>query len=326
MSKELTVSIAMCTCNGEAYLAEQLQSIAAQSRLPDELVICDDASTDNTSDIATRFTHSAPFPVRWSVNPQRLGPAQNFAEAIKRCVSDIIVLADQDDLWRPDKLNRLYEKFASDDSVGLVFSDMRLIDGSSQPVGRTQWQALGFGPRQRRMFLQGKGFNCLLRHNVVNGAAMAFRAPLREAVLPISDGWVHDEWIALIISAVSSVALIDDTLQDYRIHTDQQVGPAVRGIRNQLAYAKKHMDEAYFIGMLDRSRAARDRIKSLGDQVIRADAPGLLDQRIDHFQNRVNMRSPRTFRLPMILRELLSGRYHRFGYSWKGAAQDLLLR
>jgi glycosyltransferase involved in cell wall biosynthesis len=316
----------MATFNGRRYLAEQLQSIAAQTRPPDELVICDDGSTDDTPDIVSRFAESSPFPVRRPVNEIRLGPARNFARAIGLCGGDIIALADQDDRWRPEKLDRFHEAFVSDGSVGLIFSDLRMIDEKARPTGGTQWQALGFGPRPRRMLSRGKGFDLLLRYNPVSGAAMAFRASLRGAVLPIPDGWMHDEWIALIASAVSRIAAIDDTLQDYRVHRDQQVGPGVRGIRGQLAYARKHMDEAYFTRMLGRTHAARDRITSLSDQLVRPDAPDLLARRIDHYQNRVNMRRPGHFRLPMIFREWLLGRYRRFGYGWKSAAQDLLLR
>ncbi len=319
-------SVAMTTYNGERWLDDQLQSIAKQTHPPDELIICDDGSTDATEKIISRFTQTSPFPVRFSINDQRLGPAQNFARAINLCHSDLIALADQDDHWHPDKLHRLHDKFASNQSISLVFSDLQLIDESSNPTGSTQWQSLGFTPRQRHAFSQGKAFDLLLRYNVVNGAALAFRSSLRDAVTPIPEAWMHDEWIALIISAIGQVALIDDTLQDYRVHTDQTVGPAARGFRTQLAYAREHMNEAYFIEMLNRTRAARDRIKSLPDQSARPDALDLLNQRIDHFQTRVNMRRPRTFRLPLILRELYQGRYHRFGYGWKGAAQDLFLR
>lgn len=324
----MKISVAMATFNGGRWIAAQLQSIAAQTLPPDELVICDDGSTDDTPDAVSRFADSSPFPVRWSINDHCLGPAQNFARAIGLCHGDIIVLADQDDRWRPGKIDRLHAVFASDDTVGLVFSDLRLIDEDSRPTGGTQWQTLGFSPRHRRLFSRGRAFDLLLRYNVVTGAGMALRSSLRDAVLPIPDGWVHDEWIALIASAVSHVAPIDDPLQDYRVHRDQQVGPGVRGIAGQLAYARKHMDQDYFTGMLDRTRAAQDRVTSLSEQhpLTRPDAPGLLAQRIDHYHNRANMRRPGNPRLPTILRELLLGRYRRFGYGWKSAAQDLLLR
>ena len=72
------VSVALCTCNGGRFLAEQLQSIASQTRLPQELVICDDASTDDTVSMIQGFSRTAPFPVKLFQNAERLGPAKNF--------------------------------------------------------------------------------------------------------------------------------------------------------------------------------------------------------------------------------------------------------
>ncbi|SDY91484.1 glycosyltransferase [Nitrosomonas sp. Nm58] len=96
-----TISIAMCTYNSEAHLQEQLDSVANQTRLPDELVICDDCSTDRTEDIVRAFVNIAPFKVNFSVNEKRLGSTANFEKAICMCQGDIIALADHDDICYP---------------------------------------------------------------------------------------------------------------------------------------------------------------------------------------------------------------------------------
>ena len=84
------VSVAMATYNGEAYLLEQLESVASQTRPPDQLVICDDASSDRTVDIVERFANSAPFTVDIHRNVRNLGYSQNFGRAISLCDGDII--------------------------------------------------------------------------------------------------------------------------------------------------------------------------------------------------------------------------------------------
>ncbi|MCA1556539.1 MAG: glycosyltransferase, partial [Acidobacteria bacterium] len=91
-SKHKTVkfSIALCTYNGARYLPAQLDSIAAQTLLPDELVICDDCSTDETRDVITSFAARAPFAVRLYVNEVNLGSTKNFEQAISLCTGDII--------------------------------------------------------------------------------------------------------------------------------------------------------------------------------------------------------------------------------------------
>src|SRR5688572_3171861 len=98
------LSVALCSYNGARFIHDQLSSIARQSRLPDELVICDDRSSDNTIAIIEKFAVDAPFPVRSHVNPTNLGSTKNFELAISRCCGDFIALSDQDDIWHQDKL------------------------------------------------------------------------------------------------------------------------------------------------------------------------------------------------------------------------------
>lgn len=93
----LRISVALCTHNGSAYLTEQLASIAAQTRLPDELVVCDDRSSDDTPRLLADFAARAPFPVQVVVNSENLGSTAKFAKAISLCQGDFIALSDQAD-------------------------------------------------------------------------------------------------------------------------------------------------------------------------------------------------------------------------------------
>src|SRR4051812_16300560 len=98
------ISIALATYNGEKYLSAQLESLALQTRLPAELVVCDDCSTDRTIDIIDEFIARAPFPVRVARNESRLGFVNNFMRAAQGCRADLIAFCDQDDIWEPNKL------------------------------------------------------------------------------------------------------------------------------------------------------------------------------------------------------------------------------
>ena len=84
------VSIALGTYNGAKFLPEQLESISAQAALPEELVVSDDCSTDETVAIIREFARRAPFPVKLNVNQKNLGSTGNFAEAIALCTGDAI--------------------------------------------------------------------------------------------------------------------------------------------------------------------------------------------------------------------------------------------
>ena len=73
-----SISVAICTYNGARYVREQLESIANQTQLPDEVVICDDVSEDDTLNILNDFASQGRFAVRIVANSERLGPARNF--------------------------------------------------------------------------------------------------------------------------------------------------------------------------------------------------------------------------------------------------------
>jgi glycosyltransferase involved in cell wall biosynthesis len=105
------LSVALCTYNGTQYLQEQLDSIAAQTKLPDELVICDDRSSDNTVEIIKLFSSKVSFPVHLHINEINLRTIKNFEKAISLCTGDIIVLSDQDDVWKPCKTERILRCF-----------------------------------------------------------------------------------------------------------------------------------------------------------------------------------------------------------------------
>src|SRR5690349_1470817 len=98
------ISVVMATYQGETYLREMLESLAAQTRRPDELVVRDDASDDRTVAIVRDFAARAPFSVQVLADGTRLGYAQNFVAATAASSGDLVLFADQDDVWHADKL------------------------------------------------------------------------------------------------------------------------------------------------------------------------------------------------------------------------------
>src|SRR4051812_33917826 len=206
MKRAPTISVALCTFNGAEYLPAQLASIAAQSRLPDELVVHDDASSDGTPALVEAFVAQAPFPVRLHRHAERLGSIRNFDSAIAACAGDLIALSDQDDVWRPDKLRAIARRFDADAGVGLVFSDADLVDAALRPIGRRLWESIGFDRQRQHLWRQRGALTALVPGRIVTGATMAFRATFRPLVLPTPDGiapMIHDGWIALAIAAVA---------------------------------------------------------------------------------------------------------------------------
>ena len=199
------VSIAMTTYNGARYLAEQLDSFAAQTRLPDELVVGDDGSTDATSAILADFAARAPFPVRVTVNAAQLGPSRNFAEAILRCQGDVILLSDQDDRWEPTKLAAMADHLAAHPTCWLASHDAALMDRDGRPSGLTmggQIAAAGGDPAR----------------DLVAGCCMAIDARLARLYGPPPSTRAHDAWLAALADLLELRGWIEQPLIAYRRH------------------------------------------------------------------------------------------------------------
>lgn len=221
---ELSISVAMCTYNGAAYLPEQLESIARQSRLPNEMVICDDGSSDSTPELLADFAANAPFTVRVYRNQTNLGSTKNFEQAISLCTGDLIALSDQDDIWMPNKLALQSKRFEQDPDLGGLFTDARLIDHDSHCTGDFLWSTLSFTAREQEAFKTGSGASILLHRSVVTGATLMIRSNTRKLFMPISNKWVHDGWIAWMLSVCSKLHPLADPLISYRLHANQQCG------------------------------------------------------------------------------------------------------
>jgi hypothetical protein len=308
------ISVALATFNGERFLGEQLRTIATQTRPPDELVACDDASTDHTVTVLERFAESAAFPVRIHRHPVRLGSVKNFESAISACAGDVIALADQDDVWHPEKLAAVESEIAHAD---LVFSDGKRIDPAGLPLPETLWSRFRFRESERGLVARGGAFDVLAAHNVVTGATMAFRSRWREAILPVPDHpkMHHDRWIALMVAALGTVRAIERPLIDYREHEGQQLGTGTGA--GWIESARATSPEAYASWAAE-LRLALERLEKLH-------APeavmGRLRDRIAHLEARGSMPASRLSRIPIVAREM--GRYFRYSNHVWSAAKDL---
>jgi glycosyltransferase involved in cell wall biosynthesis len=322
----LSISIALCTFNGAEFLPEQLQSLAAQSKKPHELVVFDDGSSDQTLTILNHFKASTPgFDIRIEQNPMRLGPAQNFQLAVAACKGSIIALCDQDDIWEPEKLDLIADEFAKTPNLGLVFTDAEICDESCRPMGYRLWQSVGFTPAMRRRLARGHAFDVVLRQNVVTGATMAFAASLRDLVLPVDKLWIHDGWIALLASAVAPIAAIHRPLVRYRQHANQSIGALRRSLYQQYLNAKK-LDAQWFAEHAGQYEAALHRLEEKGGPFHPSPRTlQLLQEKIFHWKRRTAIRGRSIARLLPSLTEFLTLRYGRFSLGWKSFAQDLFL-
>jgi glycosyltransferase involved in cell wall biosynthesis len=318
----MKISVALCTYNGERFLRQQLESITQQTQTPDELVVCDDGSTDSTPAIIQQFATDASFPVKLNPNPTRLGVTKNFERAIGLCSGDMIVLADQDDVWQPEKLARLHRTLNTIPQVGAAFSNANLIDGAGQPLGTTLWRSIRFTPREQRAVNSGDALPVLLKHRVVTGAALAFRADLRDRILPIPEIWVHDAWIAFIAALFTDLCAIPDPLILYRQHERNVIGAAAT-MGAQIEESLGRGRDSY-VRNAQQYTELKARIEGWQDIPDQAHVLHLLDEKIAHIRARAYLPHSRVGRIAPILRELARGNYQRYSMGWQSAAKDLL--
>jgi glycosyltransferase involved in cell wall biosynthesis len=229
----------MCTYNGARYLQEQLDSFASQRRLPEELVLCDDGSTDQTIALTEEFARRAPFAVRIFRNPQNLGYSRNFAKAVELCSGDVIALSDQDDRWYPQKLARLAELFEAHTDMDGVFSDGDLMDIHSKVLEGSLWGSFDFSPADQERLRSGHALEVVMRRNVVTGMAFAFRRPWRERLRGMPASWPHDAWLAWMLAQENKLLPCPEHLVAYRIHGNQQIGVPITS-REKLNYLRSY--------------------------------------------------------------------------------------
>jgi len=309
----------MCTYNGERYLREQLDSIASQTMLPAELIICDDGSVDSTVEIAEDFAHSSPFKVSVQRNSKNLGVTKNFEQAICLCTGELIALCDQDDVWYPQKLTALSAIFSTNPAVGGVFSNADLIDENSRRLGKTLWSAFDFTPKFQRRF-EGDPVSVLLKRGVVTGAAFMIRADLRTAFLPIPASWLHDDWISWMLALKSRLIFTTERLLGYRVHGGQQAGVPALTLRGRMSQSREK-----------ESRMCRERMQRfmdlqarLGDMHIEP-SPNLIkdiENVIRHSDARANLGRSYFDRLRYVLSQYAA--YDRYSNGLRTMLKDIL--
>ncbi len=317
------ISVAMATYNGESYINEQLKSLAKQARLPNELVICDDGSSDATVNIARSFASLAPFKVRIEVNPENLGYAQNFARAMSLCTGDFILLCDQDDVWLPSKIEAQIRVLEENPEALLAICDMVLCDEHLVPSAHT---LLG-----NILSAGGK------MEDFRTGCGMAFRRAVLDIVLPIPDRLMgHDNWTGRVINSISAGMTIRQPLQYYRRHKNNTSDWLVS--RPQGANRLKAIRAAGLTSAVDgwrdereRCRLTRERLIARAEALSRIGMEGRLDvaladldRRMINIDHRIaTVSRPRAIRPPFILALLASGGYRQFA-GWFSAFKDLI--
>ncbi|PLK49142.1 glycosyltransferase family 2 protein [Uliginosibacterium sp. TH139] len=219
-----TVDILLATFNGAAFLAEQLESLLAQTHQDWRVIARDDGSSDGTVAILDEYVKA--FPTRFTVvrDGLKLGAKAGFASLMTQSAAPYVTFCDQDDVWQPEKLEVLLRTIraaeaAHGESVPLlVHSDLEVVDASLERIAPSFWQHQGIDPGRDRV-------SQLIVQNVVTGCASLFNRALLEVALPVPpEAFMHDYWLSLVASARGKIIAVPEPCVRYRQHGKNTVG------------------------------------------------------------------------------------------------------
>jgi glycosyltransferase involved in cell wall biosynthesis len=319
----LRISIALATYHSERHLKQQLESYTTQTRLPDELIVSDDHSTDSTLGIVEEFQNIAPFTVLLASNPRARSAIQwNFENAVRRCTGEIILFSDHDDVWLPHHVEKLADALEADERVLAVSSNSEVVDEDLNRMGYTFAQSERY-PRRLCQAVTGLPKNQLelvMRQRILAGHGLAFRRSLIPLILPFSTDALHDFWVYFLAAAAGRVTYVEEPLTLYRSHEKQTMG----GERKSLAKIATNLRE----GSGDEAHtweALIERFRKFPRMGVHYDySLELLEEKLEFVNRRTrNRKRSLPTRLLCTSLELLRGRYHRLGRGVITFARDL---
>lgn len=241
-----SVAIVMATYNGEKYVGEQIKSILSSTYQDFELFIYDDGSKDETMTILKEYESIHPDKIHVRQNENNLGVTRNFLQGVCETTTEYIMLCDQDDVWKPNKIEntmrrlRQMEKSMGKDTPIAVFSDTTVVDKNLMVLQNSFFKASHLN--QRKIDLPH-----LLMENKLIGCTVMINAALRKILkghqLP-TNARFHDGWIALIAAAFGKIGYLNEATLLYRQHGNNVVGNIsfIDYIKNRISSIKKQKE------------------------------------------------------------------------------------
>jgi glycosyltransferase involved in cell wall biosynthesis len=262
----MKISVLMATHNGAKHVEEQLMSILSGSRLPDEMVIVDDGSTDRTPALVQAMVHAWPD-LQWvfSNNGSNLGASLTFANAVKLSTGDLLFFADQDDVWAANKAECFETLFSNKPELLMAYSDGSIVDQDLRPTGQTIFST------RKHADLQAGGSRQALdiaANPDIKGCTMALNGAFARTLFAGTDKrafacWGHDHWAALFAYGLGEVAVIGQELILHRFHAKNtsaatRFNPANPEHWSKYIRAAKQQGIHYFV---DRYTMALERVE-----------------------------------------------------------------
>lgn len=229
----LTASVALCTYNGAEYIEEQIASILRQSTPVREIVVADDGSTDRTLEkVTSALADSDIRMVILGPGNRPFGVQQNFQRAIRQCTSDVVLLADQDDVWEETRVEVALSWFERDLEAQLVACNTTIVSSEGARLG-TLFDRMRVSDSELEV-LNRDALAILVRRSIFPGMSMAMRREFALRHTPIARSWPHDYWFSVNAALEDGFRAEVEPLVRYRQHSTNVVGVAPGGVRARI--------------------------------------------------------------------------------------------
>ena len=215
------IDILLATYNGEKFVKEQIESILNQTYENFNLIISDDASTDNTLNILEEY-EKKDTRIKVFKKEKNKGLIDNFEFLLKNVTSDYFMFSDQDDIWKKDKIEKSINKL-KEESLGLVYTDLEIVDEKLNVIYPSYWKY----KQIYKKIIKYNNFEALYLNNFVTGCTILAKSKYIKDILPLprnSKFVLHDYWTALIISAKDKISYVEEPTIQYRQHKNNRVG------------------------------------------------------------------------------------------------------
>lgn len=215
------IDILLATYNGEKFVKEQIESILNQTYENFNLIISDDASTDNTLNILKEY-EKKDTRIKVFKKERNEGLIDNFEFLLKNVTSDYFMFSDQDDIWKKDKIEKSINKLKEENS-GLVYTDLEIVDEKLNVIYPSYWKY----KQIYKKIIKYNNFEALYLNNFVTGCTILAKSKYIKDILPLprnSKFVLHDYWTALIISAKDKISYVEEPTIQYRQHKNNRVG------------------------------------------------------------------------------------------------------
>lgn len=216
----MKISVALATYNGEKFILEQLESIFRQTKAVDEVVICDDRSQDATVSLIEGYIarHALDNSWRLYVNEQNLGYGENFKKAAYLCTGDVVFFCDQDDIWIPDRVEKMIASMEAQSECEVLYSRFSWFQ-SVPPKGIPQSGSCATSQIK---------FTVRNRHLAAPGCVMCVRGKFLDKIKPYwMEGWAHDDAVwnfAIVEGGLFNMDYLSLLRREHESRTSGHVG------------------------------------------------------------------------------------------------------